>query len=122
MEQGLGYLLLLLPQVVLISSITDLEQFLFKAAFTLMTFSCENRHFAFFLPQIAHVTYTTQDSREILSARYCQTRPPKSQIAAGTHTGEILTRCSHTIATRRNPSLPQPISDCVSRLVIQNIW
>ena len=31
-----------------------------------------------------------QDSREILSVRYRQTRPQKNQIAAVTHTGEIL--------------------------------
>ena len=31
-----------------------------------------------------------------------QTRPQKNQIAAVTHTGEILTRCSHTVATRRS--------------------
>ena len=73
-----------------------------KAAFTRATFSCENRHFAFFLSQIALVTYTAQDSREILSARYRQTRPQKNQVVAVTHTGEILTRRSHTIATRRS--------------------
>ena len=71
-----------------------------KAAFTRATFSCENRHFAIFLSQIAWVTYTAQDSRVILSARYRQTRPPKNQIVAVTHTGEILTRRSHLIATR----------------------
>ena len=42
------------------------------------------------------------DSREILSARYRQTSPPKNQIAAVTHTGEILPRRSHTVATRRS--------------------
>ena len=73
-----------------------------KAAFTQAAFSCENRHFAFFLSQIALVTYTAQESCEILSARYRQTRPPKNQIAAFTHTEEILTRCSHTIATRKS--------------------
>ena len=72
----------------------------FKAAFTRATFSCENQHSAFFLSQIAYVTYTAQDSREILSARYRQTRPTINQIAAVTHTGEISTRCLHTIATR----------------------
>ena len=41
-----------------------------------------------------------QDSREISSARYRQTRPQKNQIAAVIHTGEILTRFSHTIAIR----------------------
>ena len=41
-----------------------------------------------------------QDSRVILSARYRQTRPPKNQIVAVTHTEEILTRSSHSIATR----------------------
>ena len=71
-----------------------------KAAFTRATFSSENRHFAFFLSQIALVTYTAQDSRVILSARYRHTRPPKNQIVAVTHTGEILTRRSHSIATR----------------------
>ena len=44
--------------------------------------------------------YTAQDSSVILSARYRQTRPPKNQIVAVTHTGEILTRRSHSIATR----------------------
>ena len=38
----------------------------------------------------------------ILSARYRQTRPPKNQIVAVTHTGEILPRRSHTVATRRS--------------------
>ena len=33
------------------------------------------------------------------SAPYCQTPPKKNQIAAVAHTGEILTRCSQTIAT-----------------------
>ena len=37
-------------------------------------------------------TYTAQVSREILSARYRQTRHQKNQIAAVTHTGEIFTR------------------------------
>ena len=41
-----------------------------------------------------------QDSRVILSARYRQTRPQKNQIVAVTHTGEISTRRSHSIATR----------------------
>ena len=43
-----------------------------------------------------------QDLREILSARYRQTRPQKTQIAGFTHTDEILTRRSHTIATGRS--------------------
>ena len=72
-----------------------------KAAFTRATFSCENRHFAFFLSQIVCVAYTAQDSRSvILSARYRQTRPQKNRIVAVTHTGEILTRRSHSIAIR----------------------
>ena len=43
-----------------------------------------------------------QDLSEILSARYRQTRPQKNQIAAVAHTGKILTRFSHKIATRRS--------------------
>ena len=43
-----------------------------------------------------------QDSRVILSAQYLQTHPQKYQIAAVTHAGDILARCSHTIATRKS--------------------
>ena len=43
-----------------------------------------------------------QDSREVLSARYRQTRPPKNHVAAVTHTGEILTRRTRTIATLKS--------------------
>ena len=87
----------------------------FKAAFTRASFSCENRHFAFFLSQIALITYTAQDLRKILSARYRQTRPPKNQIAAVTHTGEILTRCSHTIATTWSHSHVETACQCFSQ-------
>ena len=55
----------------------------------------------FFLKSRRSLT-RAQDSREILSARYRQTRNPKNQIAAVTHTGEILPRRSHTVATRRS--------------------
>ena len=44
-------------------------------------------------------------ARRKIYARFClrqyrQTRPQKNQIAAVTRTEGILTRCSHTIATR----------------------
>ena len=47
-----------------------------------------------------------QDSHKILPENYRQTRSQKNQFAAVTHTGEILTRCSRTIATRRSPLKP----------------
>ena len=44
-------------------------------------------------------------TRHKIRVRFCQryrrTRPPKNKIAAVTHTAEILTRCSRTIATCR---------------------
>ena len=64
-------------------------------------FSCENRHFVFFFlkSRIGHLhgARFTQDLVRAVSPDM----PQKSQIAAVTHTGKILRRWLHTIATRR---------------------